>query len=140
MFRAQLSQQLETTSVTETTAPSLLHLTTLLCFQALHGLPLNVSGKYVPTILKHLASRLTSIDTNECGDSGDNLLSTKGNHILKQLGDAEAMIMAGWKNSTDSSNSSDNIMDLEAIHSVRQLGLDLCQTPPSLSLDPPTST
>ncbi|CAO3600063.1 unnamed protein product [Absidia cylindrospora] len=142
-FRTQLSQQLEATTVTATTAPSILHLTTLLCFQALHWVPLNVSGKYVPTILKHLAPRLASIGPNDGGDDNDNgynMLATKGNDILKQLGDAETMIMAGWKPSTDSSSSTDGIMDLEAIHSVRQLGLDLCQTTPSLSFDSPTTS
>ncbi|KAI8368104.1 uncharacterized protein BYT42DRAFT_585292 [Radiomyces spectabilis] len=55
-----LGDQLASTAPTPATAPLILHLTSLLCFQSLHDLPLHVSGKYVPHILKLITAELPS--------------------------------------------------------------------------------
>ncbi|KAI8342108.1 hypothetical protein BC941DRAFT_467007 [Chlamydoabsidia padenii] len=105
-FWKNLQRQLESTPVSESTAPSILHLTLLLCFQTIYHLPLNVSGKYVPSILNTLAPKL----------QGGIL-----NVSLEQLKKAQHSIMAGMKSGA---------IDLDLIGTIRQLGLDLCNSKP----------
>jgi Na+/glutamate symporter len=58
VIQKQLHHQLQSLSITVNTAPQLLHLTSLLIFQALFKLPLYVSGKFVPMILTEIKSKL----------------------------------------------------------------------------------
>lgn len=55
-----LHQQLVNTPVNAETAPSILHLSSIVCFQSLYHLSLFVSGKYVPHIIKQISLKLES--------------------------------------------------------------------------------
>lgn len=53
-----MHNQLQGLKISANSAPQLLHLTTLLLFQKLFGVPLYVSGKFVPVILAEIKSKL----------------------------------------------------------------------------------
>ncbi|ORX58844.1 hypothetical protein DM01DRAFT_1208000 [Hesseltinella vesiculosa] len=57
-FKQSLLQQLKSTPLTTNAAPLILHLVVLLLFQDVHQLPLNVSGKFVPALLRQLSPHL----------------------------------------------------------------------------------
>lgn len=58
MIHQQLHNQLQGLNISANTAPQLLHLTTLLLFQKYFGVPLYVSGKFVPVIITEIKSKL----------------------------------------------------------------------------------
>lgn len=58
IIHQQLHNQLQGLKISANSAPQLLHLTTLLLFQKLFGVPLYVSGKFVPVILAEIKSKL----------------------------------------------------------------------------------
>ncbi|KAI9359359.1 hypothetical protein BD770DRAFT_362932 [Pilaira anomala] len=58
MIHQQLHNQLQGLNISANTAPQLLHLTTLLLFQQYFGVPLYVSGKFVPVIITEIKSKL----------------------------------------------------------------------------------
>ncbi|CDS09597.1 hypothetical protein LRAMOSA10957 [Lichtheimia ramosa] len=90
-----LWQQLKSTSVSQATAPSILHLTSLLCFQALYQQPLYVSGKFVPHIIKQITP---SMDEASAG-------------LLK-----DGLAMASPKNA--------QAIDIQVFRKVQELGLE----------------
>ncbi|CDH49887.1 predicted protein [Lichtheimia corymbifera JMRC:FSU:9682] len=90
-----LWQQLKSTPVSQATAPSILHLTSLLCFQALYQQPLYVSGKFVPHIIKQITP---TMDETLAG-------------LLK-----DGLAMASPKNA--------QAIDIEVFRKVQDLGLE----------------
>ncbi|KAI9268456.1 hypothetical protein EDC94DRAFT_600279 [Helicostylum pulchrum] len=58
IIHQQLHNQLQGLKISANSAPQLLHLTTLLLFQKLFGVPLYVSGKFVPVILAEIKCKL----------------------------------------------------------------------------------
>ncbi|KAG2183994.1 hypothetical protein INT44_009005 [Umbelopsis vinacea] len=65
-INSHLVQQLNNTdSDNAANAPLILHLTVLICFQAVYNLPLHASGKFVPKIIRQLTPRLRSDDRSE---------------------------------------------------------------------------
>lgn len=58
VIHMQLQRQLQSLPVSANTAPQILHLTSLLIFQKEFGIPLYVSGKFVPMILAEIKSKL----------------------------------------------------------------------------------
>ncbi|KAI9250188.1 hypothetical protein BDA99DRAFT_213292 [Phascolomyces articulosus] len=77
-----LTDQLENTPVSTSTAPLILHLTSILCFQALYHLPLYVSGKYVPHIIKKISSQLDSHDKQIISDAHTMIMSSRKDPTL----------------------------------------------------------
>lgn len=90
-----LWQQLKGTPVSQATAPSILHLASLLCFQALYQQPLYVSGKFVPHIIKQITP---SMDETSAA-------------LLK-----DGLAMASPKNA--------QAIDIEVFRKVQDLGLE----------------
>ena len=65
-INSNLVQQLSSTdSGNAGNAPLILHLTVLICFQAVYKLPLHASGKFVPKIIRQLTPKLRSDDRSE---------------------------------------------------------------------------
>lgn len=65
-INSNLVQQLSSTdSGNAVNAPLILHLTVLICFQAVYKLPLHASGKFVPKIIRQLTPKLRFHDRSE---------------------------------------------------------------------------
>ncbi|KAI9312822.1 hypothetical protein BX666DRAFT_1982279 [Dichotomocladium elegans] len=94
-IQSRLGEQLEATPVTQHTAASILHLTSILYFQTLYHQPLYVSGKFVPHIIKQITQAINETDAE----------------LLK-----EALAMASLKNSRE--------IDLDLFQKVHTLGLE----------------
>ncbi|KAI7857396.1 hypothetical protein BDC45DRAFT_501101 [Circinella umbellata] len=77
-----LTNQLENTPVSTATAPLILHLTSILCFQALYHLPLYVSGKYVPHIIKQVSVNLNSNDNQIISNAHTMIMSSRKDSSL----------------------------------------------------------
>ena len=77
-----LADQLENTPVSTATAPLILHLTSILCFQALYHLPLYVSGKYVPHIIKQISFKLDSNDSQVISNAHTMIMSSRKDSSL----------------------------------------------------------
>ncbi|KAI7885724.1 hypothetical protein K492DRAFT_179786 [Lichtheimia hyalospora FSU 10163] len=90
-----LLQQLQNTPVSQATAPSILHLTSLLCFQALYQQPLYVSGKFVPHVIKQVTP---AMDETSAG-------------LLK-----DGLAMASPKNA--------QAIDIQVFRKIQDLGLE----------------
>lgn len=116
-----LQSQLESTKVSEKTAPSLLHLTVLIYFSIIHQSPLNVSGKYVPQIIKHLSPILSNMDNTII----QNINTIDQNNQIQILINAQDMILSGRK--TNDASSSSLPIDLKLMNQVRDLGLNICK-------------
>ncbi|CAO3622406.1 unnamed protein product [Cunninghamella blakesleeana] len=117
-FRKMLQNQLKSTKVSEKTAPSILHLTVLIYFSIIHQSPLNVSGKYVPHIIKHLSSILST--TEPLAIPSINTMDSS--YQLQLLLNAQDMILSGRKK-----NDTSISIDLELMSQVRDLGLNICK-------------
>ncbi|OAD80145.1 hypothetical protein PHYBLDRAFT_179417 [Phycomyces blakesleeanus NRRL 1555(-)] len=95
-----LGRLLNTCSLSESTGPSILHITSLICFEYIyHNTPFSVSGKYVPLIIRHCTPQLEAKDQSK---------------EAKLLNDAHAMIMAHVK--------SKQPVDLDLLAKVKKQG------------------
>ncbi|KAI8146189.1 hypothetical protein BJV82DRAFT_600831 [Fennellomyces sp. T-0311] len=77
-----LVDQLKSTSPSLVTAPSILHLTSVLCFQSLYHLPLYVSGKYVPHIIKQIAPKMEPRDGQTLSEAHDMIMKSRKDAAL----------------------------------------------------------
>ncbi|KAI8063830.1 hypothetical protein BC940DRAFT_306948 [Gongronella butleri] len=98
-----LQQQLTSTTASAATAPLILHLTTLALFQDVYAMPLNVSGKFVPAVLKQLSSRLDAA-------------------MVELLSSTQDAILAQQKEKTTTA-----AIDTELVKQVRQIGIETCK-------------
>ncbi|KAI8093018.1 uncharacterized protein BX664DRAFT_328730 [Halteromyces radiatus] len=123
-FRKTIYQQLESTPVSPTTSASLLHLTSLACFQTVHQLPLSVSGKFVPIILKHISILVNSTDLNSDISHSTAFagLTVDGKQLLQLLETAQTMILSSLSTTNQSPTP---LIDLDLMRQIRQFGLDL---------------
>jgi hypothetical protein len=87
LINRNLVQQLNNTDSDDAgNAPLILHLTVLICFQAVYKLPLHASGKFVPKIIRQLTPRLRSDDRSEEATTIENCQQA----ILRALGSNNA--------------------------------------------------
>lgn len=79
----QLYKQLDQTTISEETAPQILHLVSLLLFLKHYQLPLYVSGKFVPVILQQLDHCLSSEERALVNKAHDSIINNQRQAHLK---------------------------------------------------------
>ncbi|KAI9307055.1 hypothetical protein BJ944DRAFT_262549, partial [Cunninghamella echinulata] len=126
-FRKMLQNQLEATNITVKTAPSILHLTVLSYFLMIYQSPLNVTGKYVPQILKNLSPTLLTMEKTTITTITNNNIIIDHKQQNQLLINAQTMILSSSAGKKSTNDSPSPPIDLGLMRQVRDLGLNLCK-------------